>query len=288
MSWLGKINGNATPGPGDGLLVLPRQCTGPPPRWRHIKIAVEENKVKEWIIAVVRSDNMYCKGIINMGWYCYELREKDPNRKLPPEYNAIDAGCDVSYHSMIGCRLEDVKQKLIDEGLGFGSAVRSVKILSRYHPAHLNPEDRRPGMPLASLVFSFVEAARMNPRCSGLGAENDGRYWSIGPELTSQLWDLSKNWRYMPYTVLDCRDTGEWTPNKYLDGIGRTTRQLAVGTLSIVLNSPEWYYEIAGQKPTRMELVLDPEKQRWFKQLALKRLMKKKKRRLMVMGPSSP
>lgn len=121
--------------PGSDLIVLPMQRAGQPPKWLHIKIVEEDTG--SWIIAVVRSDNMYCKGIITMDWRCHELLEKDDprTRRLPRGYHAEKAGCLVSYPSMIGCEFEYVKQKLMDDlGLGFYSATRSVQILSQGTP----------------------------------------------------------------------------------------------------------------------------------------------------------
>jgi hypothetical protein len=265
--------------PGSDLIVLPMQRAGQPPKWLHIKIVEEDTG--SWIIAVVRSDNMYCKGIITMDWRCHELLEKDDprTRRLPRGYHAEKAGCLVSYPSMIGCEFEYVRQKLMDDlGLGFYSATRSVQILSQgtcfpLKRARAKSKDN-PGMAMASLIFSLLEPTRMNFFYSGLDAENDRLYWSIGPKLASQLWDLAQNWKHMSYTVLDCWDTGVWTRNEYLDKIGKYSLEDTEEALSIVLNSTEGWYRnrIVGKKnQTRMDLVIERDKEQAEERLKKKR-----------------
>jgi hypothetical protein len=131
-------------------------------------------------------------------------------------------------------------------------------------------------MAMASLIFSLLEPTRMNFFYSGLDAENDRLYWSIGPKLASQLWDLAQNWKHMSYTVLDCWDTGVWTRNEYLDKIGKYSLEDTEEALSIVLNSTEgWYYSrnrIAGKKnQTRMDLVIERDKEQAEERLKKKR-----------------
>ncbi|RLM74598.1 hypothetical protein C2845_PM15G21040 [Panicum miliaceum] len=145
----------------------------PPTRWIHAKFQLSGSP--DWVMLIIRADNVYVKGFANerdRTCFCYEITEPAQQgdlavqhlQILPPEYLAIPLQWDVKYKKLLDCQDEEVEERLMEMYKDPTFIADTIRYLSSYDNTVSDENKAEVRRRLAGLIFRFCEYARMKLR----------------------------------------------------------------------------------------------------------------------------